>query len=169
MLAWKNSKYKCLGPRYEDYRGEYKVWQHLIDRCTKEKNPMYYCYGARGVKVCPEWLDKDTGFIQFYKDMGPRPREENGRPYQLDRIDVNGDYCPENCRWVTLLQNARNKRSGIPIYLWGERYCLSEACEVLGLKRETVASRIYKSGVSPTDAVADGLIKNKNAKEVPAC
>lgn len=168
-MQWRKSKYKELGSRYTDYRGEYKVWQHMIDRCTNEKSAMYYCYGARGIKVCPEWLSKETGFVQFYKDMGQRPREDDGRPYQLDRIDVDGDYCPENCRWVTMLQNARNKRNNVEIFLWGERYCFSEACSILGLSQGSVKGAAQHYGLSCTDALIRHLIRTKGAKEISKC
>ncbi len=80
----------------------YKCWQDMKARCNNINNQQYHDYGGRGIKVCDEW---NNNFEQFYKDMGDR---EEGM--QIDRIDVNGNYCKENCRWVTASVNARNKR-----------------------------------------------------------
>lgn len=164
-MAWRKSKYKELAPHWQDYRAEYKTWQHMIDRCTKPKCEMYPHYGGRGVKVCDRWLDKDQGFINFYKDMGARPRDEKGRPFQIDRIDNDGDYCPGNCRWASIRTNSRNRSDTIKIYLWGDEYCLQDACSVLGLKRTTVSEAIRLRGLTPNEAIANAVeIKNRRAK-----
>ena len=83
----------------------YSTWNGLIKRCYNKNSKHYEYYGGRGIKVCDRWLAKNTGFWNFVKDMGERPKG-----FQIDRIDVNGDYCPENCRWVTFQQNQTNKR-----------------------------------------------------------
>jgi hypothetical protein len=83
---------------------EHSVWMHMIERCVKEKTPCYKDYGGRGIKVCDRWLGS---FKYFYEDMGSRPKGN----YELDRIDNDGNYSPDNCRWVTRTTNARNKRS----------------------------------------------------------
>ena len=156
-MAWANSKYKRLGSHYSDYRPEYKVWGTMIRRCNNPNCDMYEMYGGRGIKVCDRWLDKDTGFINFYNDMGERPTDGNGRAYQIDRIDNNGDYCPENCRWVTCSENAKNTRKNIFVYIFGEKFCVSDACKMFGVKRTTVTEAIRLRGKTPTDAFADAL------------
>ena len=96
------------GPR-KDYPREYKTWESMRERCLSEKCPMYKHYGGRGITICNRWQGPN-GFANFIKDMGPRP----GPKYSIDRINVNGDYEPDNCRWATYAQQACNKRNNSP-------------------------------------------------------
>lgn len=82
---------------------EYTAWLGMKARCYNKKTYQHYDrYGGRGIKVCDEWLHN---FDQFYKDMGKKPAPN----YQLDRINNDGDYCKENCRWATPSQNCYNR------------------------------------------------------------
>lgn len=82
---------------------EYYAWDNMKKRCYVRKHPKYSYYGARGIKVCSRWR---KSFKNFYADMGPKPRPS----LTLDRRNNDGDYEPENCRWATMKQQARNRR-----------------------------------------------------------
>jgi len=83
---------------------EYRSWQAMKQRCLYEKHKSFDHYGGRGITICPQWL---ASFENFYADMGPRPEGTT-----LDRIDPDGDYTPDNCRWAShATQTANRKRS----------------------------------------------------------
>src|SRR5215472_4493628 len=81
---------------------EYSIWASMIQRCMNLKCKAYRYYGARGIKVCERWLNS---FEAFLADMGLMPN----RRYSIERLDVDGDYCPENCVWLLLADQWKNK------------------------------------------------------------
>lgn len=114
----------------------YSSWMTMKKRCYNERCPDYPLYGARGIKVCERW----SKFENFYADMGSRP---DGMT--LDRIDSNGDYCPENCRWATPKEQARNKRSTRMATLNGKTKSIRDFCDELSLNASTVMNRLQMS------------------------
>lgn len=127
--------------KYENSKvGErlYNTWNRMIHRCYDPNNHKYNSYGARGIKVCDEWhKDYDT----FYKWA-----IENGYELGLwiERIDNNGNYCPQNCKWATRKEQMRNTRRNNFIEYNSETHTLAEWCENLNLHYKTVNSRLYK-------------------------
>jgi hypothetical protein len=120
-----------------------KTWEGMVRRCTNPKDKDFALYGARGIKVCDRWLDPRN----FAEDMGEKPAG-----CSLDRIDSNGDYCPENCRWATPTEQGANKRNNRLIEHDGKVLHMSEWCRRLGVKPSTVLNRI-KSGMDPSLAL----------------
>lgn len=108
-------------------------WINMKRRCLYQSYSGYPNYGGRGIKICDRWLS----FKNFYADMGERPEGTS-----LDRIDVNGDYCPENCRWATSVQQARNTTRVKVITYAGKTLCLSAWAEELGISRKTLLHRL---------------------------
>ncbi len=88
-------------------------YRTMLSRCYNPKFPKYRNYGARGIKVCNEWRTFQ-GFKRWAIASGYKPE------LQIDRIDNDGDYCPENCRWVTPSQNCNNRGDKTTITAWGE-------------------------------------------------
>lgn len=89
----------------------YNLYGKIKQRCYNQRNEKYRYYGGRGIKMCDRWLGID-GFWHFVEDMGERPEGTS-----LDRIDVNGNYCPENCRWATPHMQSNNRRVCKGFYL----------------------------------------------------
>lgn len=115
---------------------EYYTWHGMIARCHTPQSSSYNRYGARGIKVCERWRN----FEMFHLDMGNRP----GSEYSIDRIDPNGDYSPENCRWATSKEQARNTRSNMNLSHNGKTQCVSAWAEEIGLKPATLLERINR-------------------------
>lgn len=113
----------------------YSRWHHMIRRCTDSSHRTFKHYGGRGIKVCERWRT----FENFYADMGDPP---DG--LTLERKDVNGDYCPENCVWASQKTQTRNQRRTLMANINGEKKSVRDWCDMLGLNSGSVTSRIQR-------------------------
>lgn len=93
----------------------YSIWRGMKSRCANKNTENYKTYGGRGISVCDEW----DGNFQPFKQWAESHGYEKG--LQIDRIDVNGNYCPENCRWVTPKINGNNRRDNVVLTAFGEQ------------------------------------------------
>lgn len=135
---------------------EYSIWNAMMRRCYNENNFAYKNYGGRGILVCERWHIVGN----FINDMGVRPSKN----HSIDRIDNNGNYCPENCRWVTQKEQCRNKRTNIIITIKGETNTLSYWCDFFKINRSVIIGRI-RNGVLPEDSFFKPVrLVNKNRK-----
>lgn len=113
----------------------YHTWINMKQRCYRPNSKAYKYYGGRGIEVCPRWK---SSFYHFYEDMGDRPSPK----HQIDRIDNDGDYEPENCRWVIQKRQANNKRNNRLLTLDGVTKTLADWSRVLGIKQSTLTQRL---------------------------
>jgi hypothetical protein len=108
----------------------------MHSRCSDRNSVGWANYGGRGIVVCERWHN----FAEFLKDMGKRP----GLEYSIDRINVNGNYEPGNCRWATVKQQQRNRRNNVVLTYAGQTKTIAEWVEITGLSRSKIESRIKR-------------------------
>lgn len=113
----------------------YSVWAGMHSRCNCEKNTAYKYYGRKGVTVCDEWNKYET-----FKEWALSNGYKQG--LTIDRIDVNGNYCPDNCRWVTYIEQANNKTDSRMVHAFGETRTVAEWAKRNGLKYATLLGRL---------------------------
>ena len=123
----------------------YRIWKGMRERCNTPTCSTYKNYGERGIKVCPEWDDylvfKEWALSHGYSDK-----------LTIDRIDVNGNYEPSNCRWITYKQQANNTRANHLITIDGVTHTMTEWAEISGIKMATIWARLDR-GWNQKDAV----------------
>lgn len=138
---------------------EYSVWKAMLNRCRNPKARLFHRYGGRGIRVCDRWHT----FANFILDMGMRPSSA----YTIERIDNNGDYTPENCKWATRTAQCQNTSRNHLITFHNETLCLSEWSRRMGIKYSTIAFRL-KAGWSVERALTEPPVRGKNQFTRPA-
>ena len=136
----------------------YNSWRGMKDRCTNPKHSAYARYGGRGITVCDRWLES---FENFYADMGERPSKQ----HTLDRINNDGPYSPENCRWATWEEQANNRRNNVWIEFQGERLSAAQWRKRLGVVSDlhAVAKKYNRSIASVVAAFVAAVEDGKHA------
>lgn len=123
---------------------EFASWKGMLARCYNKNTDSYKYYGGRGIKVSDDWINS---FENFYKDMGKKPNKS----FSIDRIDNNGNYCKENCRWASVSEQNRNTRANIKIMFNSESIILKDAAKLFDLPYSTMTGEI-KNGVNPQES-----------------
>ena len=125
----------------------------MVRRCYNQNEPAYLKYGARGITVCEEWRYSPDKFIEWCEKTHP------GNPkLTIDRID--GENSPDNCRWVTQLEQVHNLKTNRFITIDGQTRCITEWCSVLGISSGSVYKKVHK-GMSFEDAIKDAVLKKR--------
>lgn len=137
------------------YTRIYKIYHCMKGRCYYPSNNRYKNYGARGIKICDEWLGKD-GFVHFYEWAKSNGYNDN---LSIDRIDVNGDYKPSNCRWATRTEQANNTTANCYYTYNNETHTVTDWGRMVGIDSETIRARIRRGWT-----VEDALTKPLDAR-----
>lgn len=137
MVARKNFRHGSAPRRENGERiPEYVIWKGMRQRCCIDNREHADRYALRGIFICERW----NNFENFLKDMGRRPSDS----HQIDRIDNDGPYSPENCRWVTPKEQQRNKRSNTVLVFNGTSATIAEWSEILEIPYSRIMSRIVR-------------------------
>lgn len=136
-----NTKYcnKCKRRKGQPpyHRKTYVAWNNMMARCNNPKSSAYYRYGARGIKVCKRWYD----YNNFVIDMGEAPIDKT-----LDRINNDDDYYKENCRWVSKVEQARNKHNSTLYSYNGVTKTIQQWSDEYGVRYSLLYNRLLVSG-----------------------
>jgi len=141
---------------------EYRAWISIKSRCYNPKTSHYDCYGGRGIRICSRWK---TSFKQFFSDMGKRPTPN----HSIHRKNNDGNYCKSNCVWATQKIQSRAKTNTRYLNYNGKPTCLADVADSIGIRRQTLQSRIVILGWSDARAISEPVrtfIVRKNAAKI---
>ena len=134
-------KERCPKKHGESHTKLYYVWQTMRKRCENPNSGQYKRYGARGITVCNEWHNYEA-----FRDWAISHGYKSG--LEIERIDNDGNYCPENCRWATHQEQCCNRSSNIWVEYNGNRLSVIECANTTGLSYETILSRVKNGWTS---------------------
>ena len=133
----------------------YGIWSDMRLRCYDEKNIAYHRYGGRGITICDEWKNDVKAFYDWATANGYKDS------LTIDRIDNDGNYCPENCRWATVKEQASNRRSNILVTHNGKTQTMKKWANEVGTPYKVVWARMQKLGWSAERALTEPVKKGK--------
>lgn len=118
----------------------HRIWHSMYCRCYYSSTNQFKNYGGKGIKICDEWKHIE-GFVNFYNWAMSNGYEEN---LTLDRIDNDKDYCPSNCRWVTVKEQANHRTNNVYYTFNGETKTSKQWCEIYGISQTTLLDRLKR-------------------------
>lgn len=124
----------------------YHIYHAMLQRCYDKSFKYYDCYGGRGIKICEEWQSYEP-----FRDWALSHGYEDG--LSIEREDVNRDYCPDNCKWIPLSQQANNRRNTLYVEYHGKMVTMRDLADLYGVDRRRLYRRIVKQGWSVEDAI----------------
>lgn len=140
-----------LQPHYTDL---WNIWYAMKRRCYCEQEREFPHYGGRGITVCDEWRNDFQAFYGWAMDNGYAGKRKNNNKFlSIDRINVNGNYEPSNCRWATMREQALNKRNNCYVFLNGQELTVKEAAEALNVGYMKLYNALYKNGFNMAKAL----------------
>lgn len=134
-----NINLHITNPHNLTYHPAYRIWQAMLNRCYSEINEHYKDYGKRGITVCEEWKD-----VRNFCKWADKTNFKNN--LTIERIDVNGNYCPENCKWIPMKEQAWNRRDTIYVLINGEKVPLARTARENGIEPKLAYGR-FKRGI----------------------
>jgi hypothetical protein len=134
---WQSGARKKGGPWAEPLEPEFQTYRGMVDRCQNSKHMAYHRYGGRGIQVCDRWLGPN-GYRNFLADMGRKPTVK----HTIERIDNDGGYCPENCRWASRKEQGQNTPKAMIIVHDGKSMSMSAWAEHLGIPLARLRGRL---------------------------
>ena len=125
----------------------YSIWTNMKTRCCNESATDYDKYGGRGIGICDEWINDYLAFKNWALSNG------YDETLSIDRIDVNGPYSPQNCRWANAKTQANNRTNTIFVTAHNQTHSLSEWSSLSGVRYHTLYARLFKLHMSPQEAI----------------
>jgi len=138
---------------------EYWIWNQMRERCQNPKHKGFQWYGGRGIKVCERW---QHSFEHFFADMGERPSKK----HSIDRVDNDLGYSPENCKWVTTMQQARNKRNNAWLTFNHKTLCVTDWAKEVNISVSAIADRLRRGWTVEQALSIPSLTKHQRLKTV---
>lgn len=131
----------------------FRIWSGMHSRCYNPKTNNYQLYGGRGIYICEEWLKDFRSFEKWAHENGYKDN------LSIDRIDNDGPYSPDNCRWATSKEQCNNRRSNKVLFAFGESKTLEEWAEIVGISSDTISKRLNSGRYSVEEAISEPCVK----------
>lgn len=131
-----------------------QIWYHMKARCYNPKCDTYRLYGGRGIKICDEWLNDFESFVEWALSNGYNPNVTYSE-CTIDRIDNDGNYEPNNCRWINMKAQSRNRRNTLRIEYNGEKISWQDFADITGITNEKFVRRRVESGMNADEIIEE--------------